>query len=516
MDIVKSPDFYINFKKSQFKTPIEVLKKNFKNLQKLIERNNILVNKHLIKIKGCTKKNEKIKLVDKLIENEKNFQKKVVNRVKQHNEFVSRLVLRIERIDHINELYNKYSALTKKEINQGLPKELQEFYQTENNLLIIEYLLRQFNPDNYSNDLENPAVLLANKMDLTKYIDYDIILQGMKIRNEIVYKKNLKLLKQWCIENKKNLQIIKQSFPDLADSDIEFECDFQEFMELINQGNYSDALLYARKHLTDKDLMNRFEKIKSGSSLIWSKFVLQGFQQEPEIGIDLTESTDDVFQYYSPQNISKPPTEFLNTYKNMISSESWENLGDFFSLNFRLLYGMNQIPPLETMLSIGGSVLKTKSCIHLEENDNVQSKFSQFKNTIPHDNDPNSHIKQYMDNTECPVCSVELNAITDPLPFSLRTKSNIFDDPVMFPNKHVYSYSQLMFFNRENLDEDDVNNKPKNLINGIVSPDGLLDIRNFTKSGLIFPDKTKFQRRIMDPVTGEMFSVESLEKVFPT
>ena len=507
MEVIKSPDYYINYKKSQFKTPIEILKKNFKNLQKLIERNNLLINKQLAKIKTTTDKKQKIALLDKLLEHEKLFQKRVTTRVKQHSEYVNRLVLRIQKLDHINDLYNRYSHTTKKDIDSGLPKELQDFYRTENNLLIIEYLLRQYPPDKYK-DSENPAILLSKQLELDKYVDADIVLQGLKIQDEIVNKKNLKLLKQWCTENKKNLIHIRESFPQLVTSDIEFECDFQEFIEKINKGEYGKALVYGRKNLSNKYIMDRFEKIAKGSSVIWSQFIMQSFG-EKNLRKHSRSQTDDVFSFYNSCSKPQPPTSFKNIFMDMLSSKSWDNLGRFFSLNFKLLYGMNQIPALETMLSIGGSVLKTKSCIHLASNGS-KSGFANFVSSA------NSHdpLKKYMSSTECPICSVELNNITYPLPHSLQTKSNLFDDPVMLPNKHIYSYSQLMFYNRNNLERPIL--PSESLIKGIISADGHLSIDRFCRDGLTFPDNARSNTVVVDPLSEETFTLKTLEKVFPT
>lgn len=512
MDVIKSPDFYINYKKSQFKTPIEVLKKNFKNLQKLIEKNNLLINKQLANIKATTNKKEKLALIDKLIEHEKLLQKRVATRVKQHCEYVNRLVLRIQKLDHINDLYNKYSHMTKKDLDAGLPKDLQEFYRTENNLLIVEYLLRQYNLDDVK-DSENKAILLSKQLELDKYFDADVILQGLKIRDEIVNKKNLKLLKQWCTENKKNLIHIRESFPQLVTSDIEFECDFQEFIEKINKGEYGKALVYGRKNLSDRYITDRFAKIAKGSSVIWSKFILEKFN-EKELNKKNSKYAnkydDDVFDYYSSNSRQQSATRFKNMFMDMLSSKTWDNLGHFFALNFKLLYGMNQIPPLETMLSIGGSVLKTKSCIHSAAS-STRTGFQSFISDPSTTDDP---LKKYMESTECPICSVELNSITDPLPYSLQTKSNLFDDPVMLPNKHIYSYKQLMFFNRESLGG--ATSPSEAVVKGVTSADGHLMIDTFDKERLVFPDHTRSNTAIVDPSTEETFFLQALEKVFPT
>ncbi|KAG0677337.1 GID complex subunit containing RING finger motif [Pichia californica] len=470
MELIKSPDFYINYRKSQFKTPIEVLKKNFKNLQKLIEKNNIFLNKQYNQIKKIKNKENKIELINKIIENQQVFKKRLKQRINQHNEFINRLIERLLNINKINELYNKYSGCLIN-IYDSLPNDLNEFYRNEINILIVEYLIRQFNPNDYS-DNNNPSLIIMNNLNLNKQIDYDIIIQGLKIQDEIVNKKNLKLLKQWCIENKKKLLLIRENNSNLIKSDIDFECDFQEFMEKINNKKYDNALIFARENLSNRELQDKFEKLTSGTSLIWSNFVTDLL-----LNLDSKDKNlNDPFNFYSLSSSSlkmktNKSIDLLKKLSDNVSTNSWKELGDFFLLNFRILYGMNQIPPIETMLNIGGSVLKT-------------------------------------------LCSIELNNIVNPLPYSLHLRSILFDDPVMLPNGNVYSYSELIFYNRDKLSKIYPNNS--NLFNGIVDNRGDLTISKFDKKNLKFPDIRFFDYKITDPSTNESYFVDSLKKVFPT
>lgn len=508
MELIKSPDFYINYRKSQFKTPIEVLKKNFKNLQKLIEKNNIFLNKQYNQIKKIKNKENKIELINKIIENQQVFKKRLKQRINQHNEFINRLIERLLNINKINELYNKYSGCLIN-IYDSLPNDLNEFYRNEINILIVEYLIRQFNPNDYS-DNNNPSLIIMNNLNLNKQIDYDIIIQGLKIQDEIVNKKNLKLLKQWCIENKKKLLLIRENNSNLIKSDIDFECDFQEFMEKINNKQYDNALIFARENLSNRELQDKFEKLTSGTSLIWSNFVTDLL-----LNLDSKDKNlNDPFNFYSlSSSSSKMKTnksiDLLKKLSDNVSTNSWKELGDFFLLNFRILYGMNQIPPIETMLNIGGSVLKTRSCT-LSNNSIGYNDFLSNKNKNENKNENYLHLNV----TQCPVCSIELNNIVNPLPYSLHLRSILFDDPVMLPNGNVYSYSELIFYNRDKLSKIYPNNS--NLFNGIVDNRGDLTISKFDKKNLKFPDIRFFDYKITDPSTNESYFVDSLKKVFPT
>lgn len=522
MELIKNPDFYINCNKSQFKTPIEVLKKNFKNLQKLIEKNNLIINNEFKKIKlvNYTNKKEKIKRINKLIEIQLNFNKKLSFRINQHNEFVNRLIIRINRLELIDNLYNKYNNLNSNQLNK-LPNDLKEFYQTENNLLIIDYLLRNHKLINNNN-----KELFLNNFKLNKLIDYDIIIQGIKIYDEIVINKNLKLLKQWCIENKKNLELIKIKYPNLITSDIEFECNFQDFLQKIEFGNYEDALIFARKCLTNNNrIFDKFEKVKNGSSLIWLNSIIDLKPGKNESGINNNDDDNmnnenkiDLINYYSSgisNNNSKMANSYLKLFEELSSPKTWDRLGDYFLLNFRLIYGMNQIPQLNIMLNIGGSVLKTKQC---EFNPNFKTNgFKDFINKQVNHNSNNKE-KNYLINTECPICSIELNNIVHPLPYSLQTKSNLFDDPVMLLNNNIYSFKDLIFFNRDRIQHNEGINDVSNedVYFNIVTKSGELMNSKFSSDRVQLNDKKYANIKIKDPLTNEEFSISSLEKVFPT
>jgi macrophage erythroblast attacher len=510
MEFINNPDHYICFKKAQFKTPVEILKKNFKNLQRLIERQNYLINKTLERINSSTDNKIKLDLINNLIEKQEIFDKKINIRIKQHNDNINKLIIRINKITEIKELYEKFGNLSKKKLSssKNLPKELIKFYQNENNLIIIEYLLL--------NDFKN-AIKITENLKLENFIDIEIIQQGLTIKNEIINNKNLKLLKLWCLENKKQLNLLRIQYPHLINSDIEFECNFQEFIELINVGDYGKAIVYARKNLLNNEVCQNFEKISKGSSVIWSKFIIDSINQK----INLKDF--DIFYYYNNSMINnKSSFKILNVYTKLLSNKRWQDLGDFFLLNFKLLYGMNQFSTLETLLCIGGSVLKTKSCCSHSSTSNIATSdkdnsdnnnnkgFEEFINKESVDS--SKKIQNFINASECPICSIELNLITDTLPFSLQPKSNIFEDPVILPNKNVYSYKQLMFFNKFKFNND----YGKFNIDGIVGERGEFDINEFNLNRIEFPDLSLFKVKIQDPITNELFTIGSLEKVFPT
>lgn len=481
---MQSPDYYITYHKSQFKTPLEIIKKNFKNLQKLIDKQNYQINKLKSEIKAATSPSDKLPLVDKLIELQELFHAKVTQRVKQHVDYLQKFNLRLNRIRHIELLSKKYND--KKILkNMPLPPELVEFYDFEHNLIVNEFLILNKLP--YSDKFND-------------FIDVEIINQGLKIKYEIQNSKNLKILKLWCLENKKSLKLLKVKYPNVIKSDLEFECNFQEFIELVNIGKFGDALLFARRHLLNADSLANVEKISKGSSIIWTKFLLDSIKNSQP---DNSEENHLLYYLNTQTSIDFNKANKLFSYYNSITSlNKWNDLAEFFFLNFKLLYGMNRFTKLESLLNISGSVLHTKSCNEIQEK---KSNFNSYIYTSRTGRNK-SMIKEFL-KTECPICSIDLNNILCKLPYSLQIKSNIFehDDPVMLPNNNIYSFRKLLFYNRMQLlgRERDGDNLQ-----------GYLNISKFESVEL--NNMTIRHITIVDPLTNERYQVDDLRKVFPT
>ncbi|OUM52242.1 hypothetical protein BVG19_g1412 [[Candida] boidinii] len=257
-----SIDFLLKLKKSQFKIPIELIKKNLKNLNKLVEKHNHTVLKYVSSIEKLSNSNEnldkKLLLLNKLISLQESYNKKLSFRVKQHNDFVDRLIIRIKYLKTLNHtrtsLIKGHSKLLQDEnnnndnndnnnntndddvsnssininkaskdstsiihndnkTNNGMSfNEMASYYDGEVNLLLVDYLIKMSN-DNYTPSTmeSNTGVKLAKFLKLDKLLDYDIILQGLNIYHEIKDRKNLKILIDWCNENKDALKLIRDS-----------------------------------------------------------------------------------------------------------------------------------------------------------------------------------------------------------------------------------------------------------------------------------------------------------------
>ncbi|ODV82548.1 hypothetical protein CANARDRAFT_10452 [[Candida] arabinofermentans NRRL YB-2248] len=514
--ILNNVDFHLNLKKSQFKTPIEVIKKNFKNLQKLIDKQEILINKNLKLLKsGSLNKSEKLELIKKTISLQETYLKKLKVRVKSHNDFISRLQYRISKLEELKKLNESLKNDENGGGGEGDNDNLNQFYKGEVELLIVDYLLKSsiYNT-NTSIDDELTGIQLAKSLKIDKLIDYDVILQGLKIYNEIKEKKNLKILIDWCFENKKNLKLIKEKYN--LNLNIEFETYFQKFIELIKIGDVFNALNIANNYLIgylnedehdDDNIGENFEKIVQGAALLcWNL----AENTDKAIADTKSQVSRKALSYYDSNiqtdyNIS----ENFKNYKSLLSDDKWTKLADFFLFNFNSLYGIDQDLQICLLLSIGSSSLKTRSCKHRKKdaessNDNENDvNFDDYLN-LTSDSNKDGILKN-----DCPICSIDLNELTSSLPFSHQIKTNIFENPVMLPNGNIYQFEKLVQFNKS---------QPKDIFS-TKNTGGLTveyDNEEEEESNKEITMENLELLKIKDPLNGELFDKSDIVKVFPT
>ncbi|GME70392.1 unnamed protein product [Ambrosiozyma monospora] len=497
----------IQLKRSQFKTPIEVVKKNFKNLQKLVEKHNNQLSKSLKTLESKKTKDSQLQALRKIIQQQETFHKKLAFRVKQHNEFISRLQCRFEKLKQLKLMNEAIASVdSKDEMPPRLISQINKFYKEEINLVIIDYLLKTSQKNISTKALDkNPGAQLAKELNVEKLVDYDVILQGLTIYNEIKLNKNLKILIDWCSENRKSLKLIKEH--SKLNVNLEFETHFQEFIEKIKANELYDALEIANKHLisymndsdegdnTTSDANGNgtgteassesddysFNKITSGAALLW----WNAFKENA-----ILRQNENQALLCSPMGFYDSKTREMDKvkanvkpYEDLLNDMKWTKLADFFLYNFNSLYGIDQELPILTLLNIGGSALKTRSCIHRGQesnqngkvdgassvsasagvighneviastiSSNVASSTTQYKNSSSFQNDGDVNfdevLKQSNNNSifsnECPICSIDLSELTSNLPFSHQVKSNIYDDPVLLPNGNIYEYDKLL------------------------------------------------------------------------
>lgn len=457
MELIKNPDYYIQFKYSEFKIPIEILKKNFKNLQRQLEKHKLQIRKLIKSLRKSS--NDKYNILLKIINLQKTFNDKINSRIIQHNSQIDKLQSRLIQIEKIKSLYLKYRKINN---SPKLPDELINFYKFENNIMIINYLLYQKFDTNF-------VEFFAKQLGVSKFIDFEIYHQLNKIKNEIIERKNIKLLKLWCLENEKNLISNKINHSKLIKSDLLFEANLFEYIELIKSNKFNDAILFAKENINcNNDLENK--KFKDATSLIYS-LNYQKYHPKPN-----TEICDplDFYNFYIDDEYRE---KYSKNCKNLslLDTSNWLELSKLFEINFKLIYGLNLSPTFISILNIGISAVKTKTC-----------SFPTKLNLKSQEIIPQS----------CPICSSDFANLPSYYPYSFQSKSNLFEDPVLH-DKHIFSLNRLLFHNRE-IDDMNLLGEPEKFDH---------------HSNKTIPSNPTTLR---DPILKTTFTSSSLRKVFPT
>ena len=143
--------------------------------------------------------------------------------------------------------------------------------------------------------------------------------------------------------------------------------------------------------------------------------------------------------------------------QELYSNDRWDDLIDLFIQTHNALLSIPNKPLLNIALSAGLSALKTPSC-------HSKSK-----------NGSSSSIVTAHASSSCPICSKELNSLARNVPYALHTSSKVDHDTIILPNSRVYGRAALVTYAKK-----------------IGLPDGM----------------------VKDMVTGEIFPLDEVEKVF--
>ncbi|CAK9439179.1 uncharacterized protein LODBEIA_P34030 [Lodderomyces beijingensis] len=298
-------DFQIQTHHTQFQIPVELIKKNFKSIQKLIEKQKKQLSEDIVKIKKneSMSKSIKLEMIKKLVKNFEIFKRKLEVLVKRDEEYRSRLIARLENMCELTLMCRATGKITEKKksagdagkkrrngnsrgasasgggdengagvaVNDGGnggggatavvvddddddddDKELDlknshliSWFRDQANLLIVDYLIKS----NYSTDPneENAGITLLNSLaktnpKLLKLIDYDLLLDFNKIFLSIIAKHDLSLIVNWFGENKAQLK--------KNNSNLEFEINYCKFLTLIEKGDINEAIKFSRENLS--------------------------------------------------------------------------------------------------------------------------------------------------------------------------------------------------------------------------------------------------------------------------
>ncbi|KAL2156403.1 hypothetical protein VTH82DRAFT_1148 [Thermothelomyces myriococcoides] len=256
----------------------------------------------------------------------------------------------------------------------------------------------------------------------------------------------------WCNENKKELRKMQ--------SNLEFMLRCQQYIEMMRTGSQSrmvDAINHAKKYITPFSDTYPSEVSHMAGLLAY-----------------------------------RPDTK-IEPYASLYSASRWQKLAETFSEAYLKLLNLPMTPLLHIALSSGLSALKTPACHSTpssgqappepEQSQHINGSTDGGESATPtaiSDTaaQPQHHGTASLTTRICPVCSTELNELARSVRYAHHSKSRLLEnDLVLLPNGRVYGKARLEEY--------------------------------AAKSGLP-------QWQVKDLVTGEVFGVDGVRKVFVT
>lgn len=478
-------NFSVQTRQVQFAVPSELIKKNFKTIQKLVEKLKKLVSEEISNIKKNPNltKDEKLLIIRKLIKTFEAYQKKLAMAIHNDEDYRMRLTTRAKHIsalknftlDHTSSNEDKHTDEDDKLLDLHNEK-LISWYRGETNLLIIDYLLKS----NTRKDKNLGSELMKGlaptfEYDITKLVDHDVYESFNKVFLSINMDHDLELIAAWYNDNKNALKKLS--------SNLQFEIHYCKYLSMIETGQALEAISYCKTYLAPygnvknylgDDLIN-FEKnhkrlTKVGAPLVYVSMCLDAYSNENG-------------------GPSKELSSRYSKYNALMSEERWRGLSKCFTEDFTKIYGIPKTYPLLVLLSAGLSSLKTKSCYCNDENTifkthkNEKLEVSSWRDLSLRG--PNYYYKLLKKINQCPVCSPELFHLSLNLPYA-QLLTSILNNPFKLPNGNIYPFEKLL-------------NPTKKMLEATGTL-GLELVRN---------------NQLMDPLTREVFLIDDCVRVFP-
>lgn len=467
-----STDFHLKLNEQLFHIPHELLRKNVRQVHKLIERESStlqsLFSELNVSLQANSLDQDKLALnkLNEIIRKVDLFERKLTKRVDEELRL-------LERIDSRLKFFH---GLQNAKESQDVSK-LTDWYQKYTNVLIADYLIR--NDQVHLNSLQddedsvtlqdgkmwNPGVTYLKQQQLESLLDYDILLAANRISKSLTVDHNLEPLLHWIGENKVFLKK-NRSF-------LEFEARLQDYVELLKAGDYKSAIGRFQKFLLPF-VESNYSDLKLASGLL--VFINSCRQEESKLQVNDSidpqiitndenntepnlRSKDDIYEHFFRKKVAKrtstPPTvnkvifkrynknADLARYTDLLDQKRWSTLNELFSKEYYSMYGISHKEPLLMYLSLGISTLKTKECLHRKE-------------FVSSDNPKlDEYLQKDVLGTTCPVCSEEFAPIAKDLPYAHHIQSKLFENPVMLPNGNIYDAKKLkalaLNLNRSNL-----------------------------------------------------------------
>ncbi|KAK4936315.1 GID complex subunit containing RING finger motif [Elasticomyces elasticus] len=306
-----NPDSHVLLDQPLLRLPHELVKRNFRNTQRYVERERdhilpTLKDTANAALNSSQSPDQTIASLDAMIQRMQNFKRKLE---KLHTEEETLHEDSAKRIKHLQDLY---------EIPSLVDVKYDQWSRTRLDRLMVDYLLRS----GYS----KTASTLAESKQISHLIDLDTFVSCHTIASSL-FRGQAKEALVWVNENKNSLK--KLITPPYKTTDLEFELRLQQFTELVRAGTTAkrfEATMHAQQHLTPHT-SSRAEAIMQAAGLLAQ----------------------------TPETEAEP-------YRSLFAPSRWHHLAELFIETHHTLLSLPVQPLLHVALSAGLSALKTPAC----------------------------------------------------------------------------------------------------------------------------------------------------------
>lgn len=284
---------------STLKVPYETLNKQYRNVQKSIDRDCCSISQTVVATEKQMKSNdlgraeilssftaiaEKLRSLKKRSNDYRNEEKDLLKLIKK-------------RIDHLKDHESQSVAVNK------------NFRKARFDRVLIDYFLRS--------GFYRTAQIMADKSGIQDMTNIDIFLIEKDIVESLKNKETAKCF-SWCNENKSKLKKIN--------SNLEFTLRQQEFIELVRAQRCVEAVHHARKYFIN---LNATQLIDVQKSMVLLAYV---------------KSTD------------------ASTYQELLNEDRWTQIIDLFKQENYKIHQLPEQSSFTAILQAGLSAMKTPTC----------------------------------------------------------------------------------------------------------------------------------------------------------
>lgn len=283
------------------KVPYENLNKNFRNCQKVIDREVLHVVQATNELDRCLDNKDAtvgsfVSLIDNVVDKLTILKRKANEAISLEEESAQVCKKRLAHLKERDRCSGSALSLWKKK---------------RVDRMLVEYFLRA--------GYYETAVKLARHSEIEDLTNISLFLVSKEVEESLLRRETVTCL-AWCNSNKSKLKKIK--------STLEFNLRVQEFIELIRTNRRQEAITHARKYFTntnpDADQLSTIKRIMG----------LLAFQ----------------------------PGTSIPQYRKLLDGTRWQELVDQFREENYKLFQLNTTPVLTVTLEAGLAAMKTPQC----------------------------------------------------------------------------------------------------------------------------------------------------------